>query len=676
MSQEYRPFASYLRFKEILADPMGHLYRAGEFDTGGLIRPVWLRVFDGPGVPANEIALALDRARLIAEAVQSTSVAGGFDGVVADGVPAIAHDYSASKPLSVVLERAAEERFPVPVDNALLILEKISLALTATSTLEVDGERVVHGLLHPGLILVTHDGESQVMGFGVAPELLPLVDEAAAAESLHPYLAPEVIASRTSGRRGDVYSLGAILFHLLTGHALPQQAAERSAALEAAQLNDGEVPLPDDIRGLLQRSLADQPEHRFSSAADFKKELDRLLYGGTYSPTTFNLALFMDRLFRAEIEAEERELAAEQKVDVSVYLDTALETQPMTEDFLDTPPPATPRRRGLWIGLAAAAVIAAAAIIGTLVVGRGPSTASVPPTPTAEEIEAQRQAQDAKMRELAEGLVAEMMAEKEQEIRQELSARQAKIDELQRKLDQSERRARQGELSRDEVRRREELQRQIAAEEEAQRQQEADLAAEKERAVEEARAQVVAGQPSDGPVAAGDAVAVGTASSGPDAALGADDPGVAVTDADAEPTVMPTIQPTTIPSVVPTAAPTGVPTPPATATPELAEVVQTNAFVDPSEADTLPLVIKEEPVTWPAAAAMSGRRGVVIIRATVNADGLVEEVSVLRTDHDDLGIPQAASEAAMKYRFKPGTKDGVRIKTYATITKPYRFMER
>lgn len=658
MAQDYRPFASYLRFKEVLADAMGHLYRAGEFDSGGFIRAVWLRVFDGPGVPVEDVIAALDRARQIADAAQSTSVAAGFDGVVDGGVPAIANDYTPSKPLSVILERAAEERFPVPVDNALLILEKISIALTATSTLEIDGERVVHGLLHPGLILVTHDGESQVTGFGIAPQLLPLAEEAAAVDSLHPYLAPEVIASRTPGRRGDVYSLGAILFHLLTGRPLPTAVAGRGKALETAQLGDGDGPLPDDIRGLLQRSLAEQPEQRFSSAADFKKELDRLLYGGAYSPTTFNLALFMDRLFRAEIEAEERELAAERKVDITPYLDTAVETQPAIDEFTEVAAPTT-SRRGLWIAAGAAAVIAVAVVVGTLVVGRGPSTASLPPTPTAEEIEAQREAQDAKMRELAEDLVAEMMAEKEQEIRQELSERQAKIDELQRRLEASERRAREGQLTGAEARRREELQRQIAAEEQAQRQQEADLAAERERVAEEARAQLVTDDGGLAGVSTGDETATMSGET---------------TDEAASPKTQAAVA-TELPTAVPTARPTPIPTPPPTSTP-IAPRVQTNDFVDPTDVDSLPVVIKEEEVVWPRTALMSRRQGVVIIRATVNADGLVEDVEVLRADHDGFGIPQAVSDAAMRYRFKPGTKDGVRIKTHATITKRYHFVVR
>jgi protein TonB len=102
--------------------------------------------------------------------------------------------------------------------------------------------------------------------------------------------------------------------------------------------------------------------------------------------------------------------------------------------------------------------------------------------------------------------------------------------------------------------------------------------------------------------------------------------------------------------------------------------ILTNTFVAPPETDSLPVVIKKHPVEWTAAAQRSRRQGVIILQATVNADGLVDAVKVLRADDTGFGIPEAAVAAAKQYRFKPGMKDGVRIKTFATITQPYRFV--
>ena len=640
MAEAYSVFASYLRFKEVLSDPLGHLYRAGEFDASGVQRAVWLRVFDRPIIEAADVIAGFDRADAIADAVQSTNVA-GVDCLVDDGVPAIAADFVASQPLSRVLDRVAKEQFPIPVDNALLIAEKIALALSATLTVEIDGERVVHGFLHPSLVFVTNDGEGIVSGFGVAEQLLTLIDDQPSADIIHPYLAPEVLQSRAASRRGDVYSLGAILFHLLTGVTLPTVTEDRAGAIDEAELAYDEETIPDDIKALLQRALAQHPEERFSSAADFKKELDRLLYGGAYSPTTFNLALFMDRLFRPEIEAEEADLARELAADVSPHLAPVVTPEPVVETT-ESVQPSPLKGRGLWLGLGVAGAAAIAAVLW-LTVFRGPSTPPPPPTPTAEAIAVERQVQDEKMRELAEGLVAEMMAQKEEEIRGELVARQAKIDELQQRLVESERRARQGQLTGEDVRRREDLQRQIAAEEEAQRQREAELEAERLQAAEEAQ------QTATAAVEAVALAAVAVAST-------------------------PTLPPA--PTSVPTAIPTVVPTPKPTTIVGASPSVEENSFVDPTEVDSPPAIIKKSPVVWSRAAIHSRRQGVVVLQTTVNAEGLVEEVKVLRADHEGFGIPQAVMDAVMKYRFKPGSKDGVLVKTHFSIVARYDFTDR
>ena len=643
MARAFKVFASYLLFKEVLDDPLGHLYRTGEFDAGGVKRIVWLRVFDRSQVSADDVIAAFDRANSIASVLHSANVAAGVNCVADDGTPALACEYVSSQPLSTVFQRAADEHFPIPVDNALLIVEKIALALSGALAVEVDGGRVVHGFLHPGLIFVTTDGEGVVSGFGFGAQLLALIDDDSSKELVHPYLAPEVLLTRTASRHGDVYSLGAILFHLLSGSALPAHPEKRTQAISTAHLAYEDEPLPEDIKALLLRALADRPEERFSSAPDFKKELARLLYGGAYSPTTFNLALFMDRLFRSEIEIEEADHAEETAVDVKPYLVPVVDPtlEPLIEAELGAGSQ-TGNRRSLWVGIGAAATVVAAAAITVFMMTRGPDTPPVPPTPTAAEITAQRQAQEEKMRELAQSLVAEMMAEKEEEIRKELLDRQTKIEDLQKKLQASERRAEQGQSTSEDQSRREELQQQIADEEEAQRVREAELEAERQRTAEDSRRQAAAHQT---------ATAVIEEESRQAAA--------------ATPT-----------SVPPVAASASALTPASTTDSNTAAQGKENAVVDLTELDSVPVVIREQEVEWPRAARFSKRKGVVIVQATVDTDGLVEDVTVLRADDDEFGITQAVIDSVMQYRFKPGTKNGVPVKTYATVTKAYRFIVR
>jgi TonB family protein len=652
MTQEYRTFGSYILFKEIVADELGHLYRAGELDRKGIARTVFLRVFDGPHVPVDDLISRLETANRIAGVLHAANVASNALYLVENGVPAVAWDYLSAKPLDAVFAAVRSEGFPVPVDNALLIMEKLSLALSAGLAVELDGAPLVHGFLHPGLAVISTDGEGLVVGFGMADQLLGVIDHPESCAACAPYLAPEVLMTRTSSKRGDVYSLGAILYHLLTARALPAEAEEREGVLERAELAyDGE-PVPDDIKSLLRRAISSRPEERFSSAADFKKELDKLLYGGTYSPTTFNLALFMDRLFRSDIEAEERERATEAQVDIQPYLKP--EPEPEAEEIVPAEVAAAGGGgKGLWISLSVA-LVAAVAVVAVFF---GPKLlqtfAPGEPTPTPEQVAAREQADRERLQALIDAEVARQISLKEEEIRQELKARQDEIESLQRQLVEAERKAKSGTApSAEDERVAAELRRQIAAAEEAKRQREAELERERQAAEEQARAD-------------------------------AEKLKLEQEQEQAQAAIEPT-EPPQVAEVIPTPADQGppptrpsptipAPQPQPRATDTAAVTVVENMFVDPEQVDTRAEMLKQAPAILPREATRSSPRGVAILQATVNAYGRVEEVKILRIDERRYGIPEALIAAAKKCVFKPATKNGVKVKTHASITYRYDF---
>jgi TonB family protein len=196
---------------------------------------------------------------------------------------------------------------------------------------------------------------------------------------------------------------------------------------------------------------------------------------------------------------------------------------------------------------------------------------------------------------------------------------------------------------------REALERQLAAETAAKEEREKGLEVERQRALEEARRKAATAAAAARP----SPIAVAAASAPPAAAPLA---------AEAQPTTPPPAEPARVVRTEPSA-----PDPIA---------VTPNVFLDPSQVDTLPSILKESAVTWPRSALYSRRQGLIILQATVNADGRVEEVKVLRADHDGFGISTAAADAVRRYQFEPGTKGGVKIKTFATVTIPYRFQAR
>lgn len=644
MADQYASFGPFVLFKEVATDVFGHLYRAGEVDRSGWRRTVWLRVFDAPALSPEPIIERRPVANKVGQNLEATNAVEHAELHVVDGVPALAWKHVPAHPLSMLLSKVRDEGFPIAADNSLLIMEKIALALSAGLAFEVDGQSLVHGLLCPDLIQITDEGETLVSAFAVADTLMEVLDDPDSRDRVGSYMAPELLESRTPSKRTDVYSLGAILFELLTGHPLPADPQARADAIESAEMFLDHTPVPDDIGVLLKRSLAERPEDRFSSAADFKKELDKLLYGGNYSPTTFNLALFMDRLFREEIDTAKREELTEAEVDPTPYI---LPEEDEEEEI---------RRRsraGLWLAIAAALVVVAAAIVvvGPRLMGPGPT-----PTPTPEELEAREAARQERMDALVKEEVERLMAERQAEAQEEIETREEQIASLRRQLDQVQ----QASAGSEEQRRAEQLREELEAAEAEKAEREAQLEAERQRLEEEARQTVreqEAAEQIPTPEAEETPVPTGEAET--------EAPAAAATE-EAE-----TVEET--PAAAPT--PTPVPSPVTRPTAPAVEVTE-GMFIEATEVDSRPVQLRTDRPRWPRMARRSRARGVIILEAQVDHTGNVTEVKVLRADHDRLGIPEAAKEAVERYVFKPATKNGVRVATKTTVTIPYHFQGR
>jgi len=627
MAQGYATFGKFLLLKKRSEDALGSLWRAGEMEATGFKRIVWLRRFDRSGFDLQAVAAEFPRVEQIAKTLKATNVVSGATVGKVDGVPFAAWDYFPGQPLDQLLQRVRQEQFPVAIDNCLLIAEKLASALAAALALEQEGEPLIHGFLVPNLVVVSNDGEARLAGFGLAKGLLANLDRVGMHELAAPYLAPEVLATGHPSRRGDVYALGAILYELLAGQPLPVDPQARAQVVAAPQLALEEGPVPEDVAAVLRKALAARPEERYSSAVDFKRDLEKLLYGGAYSPTTFNLALFMDRLYRQEIEEEDRELQREKTLDVSAYY------KPPKAPTAPAPAVAAapPSRLGMYVAIGAIVVLVG--VVGFLL--------TRPKGPSEEETRAQVQA-----------MVAQELAKQERLLREELERSRQETEALKQQLAEMQKRAAGGaqKLTQEEQRKLEEAQRLLAQREEEQRRKEAELAR-----LQQQKAQAAAGVP--------------------------------VTLPTATPTVPPTAPPE--PTQAPMALPTPVPTPEPTKPPVVAQAppappapaenppagVREDQFFPPEEVDTLPSELLTATPEIRIAPQLRSRiavaKAVVIVQVTVNARGLVEDAKILRGfPTPGLGVDEACLEAARKYRFRPATKGGVKVKSTATLTFP------
>jgi TonB family protein len=438
-------FGKYLLLKKLTEDPLGETFRAGRAGAAGMEQIVLLRVFNGKGLDGERLWARISGRGAIQEILKSPNIGNGVDLGRVRSFPYTAYDYISGKNLATVFAQSARQHSPVPTDHALLIAERLSLALAAAYESRVQDERVLHGFVVPQLVMISNEGETRLLGFEAAPGLRDLAAGGWQDDSLRPYLAPETLDGGPAGRADDVYSLGALLFELLTGARPPVAPPEAYGPLiDAAQLASEGTPLPAPVAALLKKSLAPR-EQRIADAVTWHKTLSKLMIDSNFSPTTFNLAFFMHNLFRDEIERESQEIQAEKKLEltprpappVPVPVAAPAVAQAPREaagareaTWPGTQPQAAraaePSRKGLWIGLAAAAVIALGAggwfLFGRSGAAPAPAPAPVvspttqpasmpgvqpgaPAGPTPEQIQAQiQEAFDARSKEMEDKL--------------------------------------------------------------------------------------------------------------------------------------------------------------------------------------------------------------------------------------------------------------------------------
>lgn len=314
-------FGKYLLLKKLTEDPMGETFRAGLLGSKGMERVALLRIFNGQGLDGNRLWQAVESRSAVQEALKSPNIGEGIEMGQIEGIPFVAYDYVSGKNMAKLLEQAAKKRNFVPAEHALLITERIALALASATETRFGGERILHGFLVPHLTIISNEGETRLLGFEYGPGLRSFAQNPVIRQHFGRYLAPESLAGAAPHQMDDIYSLGVILFELLTGRPLPPPGQDGfNTVIDQGVVATEGTPIPAELAALLKQSLVPR-DHRIKDVSTWHKTLNKYMFEGQYNPTTFNLAFFMHNLFRQEIEKESQEIEVEKTLPVPTVQD-------------------------------------------------------------------------------------------------------------------------------------------------------------------------------------------------------------------------------------------------------------------------------------------------------------------------------------------------------------------
>jgi len=188
---------------------------------------------------------------------------------------------------------------PLPLAIALRLLADTADALHAAHELcDAEGKplSLVHQDVSPHNIMVTYDGVTKLLDFGVARIGAMDASRTETIRGKPAYLAQEQINSKRIDRRTDVFQLGIVAFELLTGEKLfaGETALEVYSAIGAGkirQLASVAPNIPRAIADVCQRALSHEPDDRYPSAEAFAQALDEARSSaGIGSPSTRELA--------------------------------------------------------------------------------------------------------------------------------------------------------------------------------------------------------------------------------------------------------------------------------------------------------------------------------------------------------------------------------------------------
>ena len=169
-----------------------------------------------------------------------------------------------------------EKTKKIPLDTALRLSEELAEALD-----HAHGQGVVHRDMKPANVLVTPEGHAKIADFGIAKVNLANLTIPGRALGTPAYMSPEQLEGEPVDKRSDLFSLGAILYHMVTGFGPFQGNSATTVCFKVANRDPlrataFDPELPPELDSVIARAMAKDPAQRYQRGLEFALDLREL----------------------------------------------------------------------------------------------------------------------------------------------------------------------------------------------------------------------------------------------------------------------------------------------------------------------------------------------------------------------------------------------------------------
>ena len=282
----------YQVLRKLGAGGMANVYLAEDQELG---RRVAIKILNERHANDEQFVERFRREAKNAAALSHPNIVSIYDRGEAEGTYYIAMEYLDGRSLKELIVGHGPAPVKIAVEYARQILSALRFAHLKGS---------VHRDIKPHNVLVDSDGRVKVTDFGIARAGASQMTEAGSIVGTAQYLSPEQARGAAVDQRSDLYSLGIVLYELLTG-TVPFSG---DTPVEIAMKHLSQVPEPPSTRRpdvpheldlVVMRALAKNPDDRYQSAEEMDADLERVAGGGPVTPET---AEFATQIMRAPAE--------------------------------------------------------------------------------------------------------------------------------------------------------------------------------------------------------------------------------------------------------------------------------------------------------------------------------------------------------------------------------------
>jgi beta-lactam-binding protein with PASTA domain len=338
----------YRIIRKLGSGGMANVYLAEDQELG---RRVAIKILNDRHAGDEQFVERFRREAKNAAGLSHPNIVSIYDRGEAEGTYYIAMEYLDGRSMKELILSRGPAPVSVAVDYARQILAALRFA---------HRNGIVHRDIKPHNVLVDADGHVKVTDFGIARAGASQMTEEGSIIGTAQYLSPEQARGTPVDQTSDLYSLGIVLYEMLTGNVpfngeSPVEIAMKHLSATPQPLTATRPDIPKSLESVILRALAKDPAARYQSADEMDAELERVGRGLNVSRETEEAATTVLR-GAALTDAAQTTI---------VPRDAATQVRPPrppADDYFDYGEPA--RRRSLWPWLLAVLLVAGAAVAG------------------------------------------------------------------------------------------------------------------------------------------------------------------------------------------------------------------------------------------------------------------------------------------------------------------------